>query len=619
MAVMAVLVALVVIAVALAGANLRIARGRTWAETRFRALVEHAHDKISIIDADGNFVYVSPAAGELYGMTPEELLGPFQLDGLVHTDDRATVTEAFQRSLDHPGELVRFELRIIRRDGVLLYVENTYLNLLNDRAVRGVVATEHDISARILTEQLIRREATFNALALKVSAELGATPFAQQVDRLHELQREMCQFFEVDFATSVHIDEGNGMQAIVTSMLGTTPRLYVESRPPMELVTPNLAEKLRDGERFWFSDRSAIPEAWAQEREFFAARQLKSAVFVPLYDDREVLGYFSMGTTATSRVWDTVTLDEVQVLATVATQRWQRSRSEYRREAADQRARLLGRYVTDAVFIVAADGRLSWASPSTSILSGWEDPKLLGSMAVDFVHPDDSVRIGPLADAAYQGTTGIDTFRIRTAAGMWRWCEVTLAPADVEQGPSRELVIVVRDVHDRRMETERLAEQVNTDALTGLPNRTALLREIGAVSRSDSGPFAVAFCDLDGFKEINDASGHRAGDEVLVVVAERLRRALRPDDLVARFGGDEFVVLLRDVDERQALHACGRMLEAMADPMVITVGPVSVTGSIGVVLARAGHDALSLVTAADRLMYRAKHSGKNRIEVETAS
>jgi diguanylate cyclase (GGDEF)-like protein/PAS domain S-box-containing protein len=615
------LLAAVLVVAGLTFANLRQARERTRAEHRFQALVENAHDKFSIIDADGTFIYVSPAAEKLYGMAPQELLGPFQLDPLVHPDDRAVVNDAFAHSLRSPGELVRFDLRIKRPNGEYLHLDNTYLNLLHDPAVRGVISTEHDATERVKNEETMRRDAAFSSLALSIAAEMAASTTGERLAHLHDVQQRGCAFFDADFAASFNIDADGNTRAVISLRGGDSRNLPVEFARRFSLVLPNVIEFMRSGEMVILHSLDDLPGDWDEEREFYERWGVRSLILSPLAERNELFGYLALGTLAQHRRWDPVTINEVRMLSNISTQRWLRDRSERGRHEADRRARLLARYVSDEIFVIDRRGRISWTSrPSSASSWAFDESVLLGRSAVEFVHPDDADEIAKLAVAGCaEGATGTTVARLMASDESWHWGEVTLAPADPDASEVHELAVVVRDIHEQRIEAERLAEQAMRDPLTGLSNRTLLLTQLRIASRTARQPFAVAFCDLDGFKEINDAYGHRVGDEVLVVVADRLQAATRPTDLVARFGGDEFVVLLRDVDNEEAIRACHRMLEAVCDPMVVDAGPIAVTGSIGVVLAVGGEDALSLVTAADRLMYQAKNSGKNRVQVGTSS
>ena len=173
---------------------------------------------------------------------------------------------------------------------------------------------------------------------------------------------------------------------------------------------------------------------------------------------------------------------------------------------------------------------------------------------------------------------------------------------------------------DHSRSQERLGFLAMHDALTGLPNRALVIDRLAhAIARLDRRPsiLAVLFLDLDRFKLINDSLGHEVGDQVLVAVAERLEVAVRNTDTVARFGGDEFLVLSEDLDStREAEELAERVLEALAEPITLSHGEVVVSASIGIAVARrASEEPAGLLRDADAAMYRAKTLGGARHEI----
>lgn len=185
-------------------------------------------------------------------------------------------------------------------------------------------------------------------------------------------------------------------------------------------------------------------------------------------------------------------------------------------------------------------------------------------------------------------------------------------------------VAVVRDITDRRDFEIRLRYQATHDALTGLPNRDLLFDRVDhALARAarHGGAVEVLFLDLDRFKIINDTSGHGAGDQLLIAVAERLRAVVREGDTLARHGGDEFVVLLEDNDESEGAHLLAdRVADVLREPFRVGAGWFHITASIGIASSFAGDcDAATLVSNADTAMYQAKHAGSDRIRAFDSS
>ncbi|GAC1526729.1 MAG: hypothetical protein NVS3B1_16390 [Marmoricola sp.] len=203
--------------------------------------------------------------------------------------------------------------------------------------------------------------------------------------------------------------------------------------------------------------------------------------------------------------------------------------------------------------------------------------------------------------------------QVRTLAS---WGEVI---ADDEGTPTR-MVGICWDITDRREIEALLVQQALHDHLTGLPNRALLIdrltQAVGGLQRHP-GAVAVLFIDVDRFKNINDSLGHEAGDDVLVTLSRRIAGAIRPEDTVARFGGDEFVVLCPALDGLEAgLEIAARLQEAVAQPMVLGGSEIVVTISTGVRTATSGAvPPGTLLRDADAAMYRAKRDGRARTVV----
>ena len=218
--------------------------------------------------------------------------------------------------------------------------------------------------------------------------------------------------------------------------------------------------------------------------------------------------------------------------------------------------------------------------------------------------------------------------RLVLRSGSKRWIQghMTAAGWDEEGNPIRVLG-TMQDITEQKSTEDLLAHQALHDTLTGLVNRGVLLDRLArvlAAPRDDGSLVAVVFLDVDRFKWVNDSRSHATGDRLLVAVARALERALRPTDTLARFGGDEFVVLCERVsDEEDVLDIVARLASAIEEPVTVDgilddeLTGVTVTASIGVATAKPGDsvDPEALVRDADIAMYRAKERGRARFEV----
>ena len=202
-----------------------------------------------------------------------------------------------------------------------------------------------------------------------------------------------------------------------------------------------------------------------------------------------------------------------------------------------------------------------------------------------------------------------------------------LAPVRNEEGIVTHFVGVMNDVTEAKTYEEQLAHQANYDGLTGLANRNLLqdrLQQAIAAARRAGGSVAAIFLDLDNFKVVNDSLGHNVGDEMLRVVAARLRASVRESDTVARLGGDEFVVLFSGRGEASAVESditalAMKLLAHVAQPVMLGDRPVLPTCSMGIsVYPQDGEDGGTLLKHADAAMYRAKELGRNRFQFFTA-
>lgn len=269
---------------------------------------------------------------------------------------------------------------------------------------------------------------------------------------------------------------------------------------------------------------------------------------------------------------------------------------------------LLAMLESDGDVVVVSDRRgvVRWVSPSVTDVLGWHAEEFL-LVGPHLVHPDDQdLAPGPLNPRhARPGHHHVGEVRHLTADGGWCPLEVTMLNLLDEHDV---VVTRYRDLQHR----DRMAVRgpLVLDDVTGLPRRSAVHRALAGRLSDADGAVAVLFLDLDGFKAVNDRFGHAAGDEVLREVAARLQHRLRDTELLARWGGDEFVVLVDVPGPALAATVAARLHQAVTE-QAFEIGGIGVQlgVSVGVALGAAGDDVDGLVHDADRAMYRAKRAG----------
>lgn len=285
----------------------------------------------------------------------------------------------------------------------------------------------------------------------------------------------------------------------------------------------------------------------------------------------------------------------------------------------EERFRLIAENSSDLIQIVDQAGYLSYISPSHQRVLGFNISEFEQKKLVDFVAEKYIDKVEVYLDLAIRekNTKKVEV-RFRHVEGDYHWFEMKIEPVFSADGSYHHTNVFARDIEERKSYEKELRRLAYRDPLTGLANRRLFdsqMEKVIAKTERDEIPFAVIMLDLDNFKEVNDDFGHEAGDQVIIQMSKRILNTVRDMDTVGRLGGDEFIILLPEIENKENLTRLIKRLEQnLQKPYQIESTYFRVGVSFGAVLS--DHHAVSrlntVVATADKALYAAKRAGKNR-------
>lgn len=271
----------------------------------------------------------------------------------------------------------------------------------------------------------------------------------------------------------------------------------------------------------------------------------------------------------------------------------------------------------DAVFLVELSGKILNANQKALVMHGYNFTQLKHLMFQDLITPEGKDTFSHILELSHtQDTLPVIEFWLTKKDAEPFPVEINLTRVLDDHDQPKYLQLIARDISERKAVEENLRTMALYDSLTGLPNRTHLytrLTDAIQAAKNENHLVAVLYLDIDGFKNINDTFGHQQGDQFLIEIGEKLKSTIRSSDLVARVGGDEFIIFLNHIlDPQSAQQVAEKIIDKLAEPTEIDGQPVVITTSLGISLyPQNGEEVELLIKKADQAMYQIKNKMKN--------
>lgn len=299
-----------------------------------------------------------------------------------------------------------------------------------------------------------------------------------------------------------------------------------------------------------------------------------------------------------------------------------RYRMRQRLAVSEERFRLMATNTSDIIGLTDVDGVLEWVSPALQRELGWQTGQWIGHRVEDYAHPEDVAHVRSQMAEVMAGSGSVARSRLVDQQGTYHWAESRAVPFLDDTGETTGMMAAITIIDERVAQEELLRHRASHDPLTGLLTRDAAQQRLAAMLGCEvpAGRKAfLAFIDMDNMKEVNDTLGHGAGDELLRTVASRIRALLRDTDIVARFGGDELLLVMPGMEhDGAALALMRRLLEVASASHPYGEHSLHPRMSIGLSALHAGDEIDAAVHRADAAMYRAKAQGGNCVVLAAA-
>ena len=530
------------------------------------------------MDHEGKILWANPAFTHLTGYSLESVLGQTPRFLCSGYQDQAFYERMWKTILD--GQIWQGELVNRRMDGTLYSEEMTITPVkVESHEITHFIAVKQDISERLTNQRALRNsEEQFRDMFESMSNAVV----------VFEISNDRQDFICTDInRAAALIEKISRKEAIGSSITKIFPLVK-------ELGVFKLCHQVfRTGKRveipgFYYENQRA--SGWSEGLIY----KLTSGNIVVLYEN------------VTQSVLNEKAL-------------WQEK----------ERAQVTLASIGDAVLTTDVQGRVTFLNPVAETMIGWTNQEAQGLMVervFDIYHENTGLalaqpvrrclkeqRIIALANhAVLRNRDGKQLFHIEDSA----------APICDREGKVIGAVLVFHDVSEKRDLLRRMSYQANHDALTDLPNRQLFIDRVHEAilqaSRHEE-QVAVFFLDLDGFKLVNDTLGHAAGDALLLKVGKRFKKSLRQEDIVARHGGDEFLILLPHLQSKQqAAKVAQKLLDTLSAPFQLAKQDVYISASLGIALYPVdGEDSETLIQHADMAMYQVKAKGRNHFHFYT--
>ena len=469
-----------------------------------------------------------------------------------------------------------------------------------------------NVTDRVRSDELLQLERAINRILVEADGTEAA---------LVSVMRTVCESEGWAAAQYWRLDESEGVLRIHAGWSADEDRLTPVLKAAIELACgPDVGlagEVLRTGQPLWIADLTK--DRRVMRKDLPALTGWKSALLAPITLEGRTIGVLEFNAPLIPRP-DEELLKVVRALGRQIGNFCGRAVVLDQLRESEERFANMVELAAIGISHVDLDGRFIYANRQLCDMLGYTREELLGLNVKQLSHPDDQLVTAAESTRLHAGE--IESYKIEKRYlrkdGTTVW--VSLAVACKRSSDRRTLydVSIVEDISARRAAEERIQYLATHDELTGLINRTMfgqLLAHAVEKRRRYGRHFAVLFLDLDRFKIVNDSLGHEGGDQLLCEIARRLRTCIRSSDVVARFGGDEFVLLVELPDRDAAVAVARTLLSAVLKPVELLGQECRVTASIGVALCPDhGDDATSLLKNADLAMYLAKEEGKNNFQ-----